>query len=214
MLGNSAKKLVRMEEGIMYPNKTRIKRRYMNGKDRARLVCVLLIFTPFILVSCGEIPFELISEAEEAFELVSEVEADAIKAVLEDRSFRQFEPDVDASPRKGVILDFFNGVSLWAQHAEGNYAINEWEIRADDYRIEQAADGSEIRIYFIEPSSSRTLPNRCENCIETAGISISIRSVFDSKRITFKLNDPDNSLPSPFPVFESWTKFREDEYFD
>ena len=75
-------------------------------------------------------------------------------------------------------------------------------------------DGSEIKIYFIEPSSARILPNRCENCIETAGISISIRNVFDSEKITFKLNDPDNSLPSPFPVFQSWTKFREDEYFD
>ena len=198
----------------MYPNKTRIKRGYMNGKDCTGLVCILLIFTSFILVSCGEIPFELISETEENFELISEVEAAEIKAVLEDRSFRQFEPDVDASPRKGVILDFFNGVSLWAQYAEGNYAINEWEIHADDYRIERAGDGSEIRIYFIEPSSTRTLPNRCENCIETAGISISIRDVFDSKRIAFKLNDPDNSLSSPFPVFESWTKFREDEYFD
>lgn len=198
----------------MYPNKTRIKRGYMNGKDRARLVCILLIFTPFILVSCGEIPFELISEAEEEFELMSEAESDAIKAVLQDRSFRQFEPAVDASPRKGIILDFFDGISLWAQYAEGNYAINEWEIRARDYRIERAVDGSEIRIYFIEPRSSRILPNRCENCIETAGVSISIRDVFDSKRIAFKLNDPDNSLPSPFPVFESWTKFREDEYFD
>ena len=188
----------------MYSNKTRVKRAYMNSKDRAGLVCILLIFTPFILVSCGEIPFELISESEEK----------AIKAVLEDRSFRQFEPDVDASPRKGVILDFFNGVSLWAQYAKGNYALNEWEIRANDYRIERAADGSEIKIYFIKPRSSRTLPSRCENCIETAGISISIRDVFDSDRIAFKLNDPDNSLPSPFPVFESWTKFREDEYFE
>ena len=111
-------------------------------------------------------------------------------------------------------MDFFNGVSLWAQYAEGNYALNEWEIRATDYRIERTADGSEIKIYFIKPRSSRTLLNRCENCIETAGISISIRDVFDSKKTAFKLNDPEDSLPSPFPVFESWTKFREDEYFE
>ena len=156
------------------------------------------------MASCGDILFELISESEE----------DAIKAVLEDRSFRQFDPHVDASPRKGVILDFFNGVRLWAQYAEGNYAINEWEIRANDYRVERAADDSEIKIYFIEPSSTRTLPDRCENCIETEGISISIRNVFDSEGIAFKLNDPESSLPSPFPVFQAWTKFREDEYFD
>ena len=188
----------------MLPNKTTTKRGYVNGKAYAGLVYILYIFTLSILVSCGNIPFELISEAEE----------DEIKAVLKDQSFRQFDPDIDASPRKGVILDFFDGISLWAQYAEGNYAINEWEIRAHDYRIERAGDDSEIKIYFIEPSSTRMLPNRCENCIETAGISISIRNVFDSERIAFKLNDPDNSLPSPFPVFQLWTKFREDEYFD
>lgn len=188
----------------MLSNKTTLKRRYFNGGINTGLACILFVFALGIFVSCDNIPFEMISESEE----------DAIKAVLNDRSFRQFDPDVDASPRKGVILDFFNGVSLWAQYAEGNYAINEWEIRSDDYRIERAGDGSEIKIYFIEPSTTRTLPNRCENCIETAGISISIRDVFDSAKITFKLNDPDNSLPSPFPVFQSWTKFREDEYFD
>ncbi|RKU11851.1 hypothetical protein C6502_07105 [Candidatus Poribacteria bacterium] len=188
----------------MLSSKTRIKRRYFKRQIYIGVGCILFVFASFIFASCDNIPFEMISESEE----------DAIKAVLDDRSFRQFEPDVDASPRKGVILDFFNGVSLWAQYAEGNYALNEWEIRANDYRIERAADGSEIKIYFIKPRSSRTLPNKCENCIETAGISISIRNVFDSKRIAFKLNDPDDSLPSPFPVFRSWTKFREDEYFD
>ena len=198
----------------MLPNKTAINRRYFNGKIYAGLVFIFLVFTPFSLVSCGDIPFVRISEVEEDFELISEMEMAEIKAVLNDRSFRQFDPDVDASPRKAVILDFFNGISLWAQYSEGNYAINEWEIRANDYRIERAGDGSEIKFYFIEPRSTRTLPNRCENCIETAGISISIRDVFDSEKIAFKLNDPDSSLPSPFPAFQSWTKFREDEYFD
>ena len=188
----------------MLSSKTVIKLRCFNGRIYTGLACSLFVFTLSVFASCDNIPFEMISESEE----------DAIKAALNDRSFRQFDPDVDASPRKGVILDFFNGISLWAQYAEGNYAINEWEIRADDYRIERASAGSEIKIYFIEPSTTRTLPHRCENCIETAGISISIRDVLDSKRITFKLNDPDKSLPSPFPVFQSWTKFREDEYFD
>ena len=188
----------------MLCNKTNSKRRDFSAWIDAGRVFILLAFTGLTFLSCDNIPFEMISE----------LEADQIKAVLEDRSFRQFDPDVDASPRKGVILDFFNGISLWAQYAEGNYAINEWEIRADDYRVERASDGSEIKIYFIEPRSTRILPNRCENCIETVGISISIRDVFDSDRIAFKLNDPDKSLPSPFPVFQSWTKFREDEYFE
>ena len=193
-----------MEEYAMLFSKTTTKRRCASTQIYTRLACIVFVFALLIFASCDNIPFEMISESEE----------DAIKAVLNDRSFRQFDPDVDASPRKGVILDFFNGASLWAQYAEGDYAINEWEIRANDYRVERAADGSEIKIFFIEPSSTRVLPTQCENCIETAGVSISIRDVFDSKRITFKLNDPNHSLPSPFPVFQSWTKFREDEYFD
>ena len=198
----------------MVPDGMGIRRAYFSSQIYAVLGVIFLAFTPFILTSCEDIPVELVTEEKEEFESLSAVEQAEIKAVLNDRSFRQFDPHVDASPRKGVILDFFNGISLWAQYAEGNYAINEWEVHANDYRVERATNDSEIRIHFIQPSTQRILPDRCENCIETAGISISIRNVFDSKRIAFKLNDPDNSLPSPFPVFQSWTKFREDEYFD
>jgi hypothetical protein len=164
-----------------------------------------LVFILLIWSSCGSGPFHPVSEGEEK----------KIKMALEDRSFRQFDPDdIDASPRKAVILDFFNGIELWAQYAEGDRAINEWEVFAADYRVEKAENGSEIKIYFVEPSSMRTLPDPCADCIETSGVSISIRDVFDSEKISFKLNDPDKRLPSPFPVFKSWTRFREDEYFD
>lgn len=185
--------------------RTTIKCEYLIHQIYTGLVAIGLVFGLLIWSSCGEDPFHPVSETEE----------EDIKMALDDRSFRQFDPDdIDASPRKGVILDFFDGVRLWAQYAEGKYAINEWEIFAEDYRIEKAENGSEIKIYFTEPSSARTLPDPCEDCIETSGISISIRDVFDSEKISFKLNDPDKRLPSPFPVFESWTKFREDEYFD
>ena len=182
-----------------------VKYEYLNNRIYAVLISIGLVFTLFIWSSCDEGPFHPVSGTEE----------EEIKMVLEDRSFRQFDPDdIDASPRKAVILDFFNGVELWAQYAEGKYAINEWKIIAEDYRIEKAENGSEIKIYFVEPSSMRTLPDPCEDCIETSGISISIRDVFDSEKISFKLNDPDKRLPSPFPVFKSWTRFREDEYFE
>ena len=182
-----------------------VKCEYLNNRIYAALILIGLVFTLLIWSACGEGPFHP----------VSETEAEEIKMALKDRSFRQFDPDdIDASPRKGVILDFFDGIRLWAQYAEGNHAINEWEIFTADYRIEQAGNGSEIKIYFDEPSSERTLPTQCKNCIETSGISISIRNVFDREKISFKLNDPDKHLPLPFPVFKSWTKFRADEYFD
>ncbi len=139
-----------------------------------------------------------------------------MKSALKDRSFRQFAPSKEAMKRKGVILDFFDSesqiISLWAQYAEGETALKEWEIFAKDYRVEKA--GSEYRLYFTTPHSHQILPNECDNCIETAGISISIRNLFDNEKIEFKLNDGDDILPSPFPVFKSWTRFNEDEYFD
>ncbi|MDE0484482.1 MAG: hypothetical protein OXI67_18030 [Candidatus Poribacteria bacterium] len=164
-----------------------------------------LILISFVYMSCGN-PLEPVDSEEEA----------QVKSELKDRSFRQFDPSKDAGKRKGVIIDFFDGegqiISLWAQYAEGETALKEWEIFAKDYRVEKA--GSEYRIYFEEPRSRQILPNECENCLETAGISISIRNLYNSEKIQFKLNDEDGILPAPFPVFKSWTNFNEDEYFD
>ena len=149
---------------------------------------------------------------------VSAEEVEQIKAALQDRSFRQFDPSLDASQRKGVVLDFFDGVSLWAQNAEDGRAVNEWQISSADYRLERAGNakfqGAEFVIRFEEPESSQTFPDECEDCIPTEGFSISVRNVFDGEGISFKLNDEENHLPPPFPVFGSWTRFREDEILD
>ncbi len=145
---------------------------------------------------------------------VSGVVEERIKAELEGRSFRQFDPSVDASPRRGVVLSFFGQVRLWAQYSEGRRAVNEWGIAAADYRIERGGDSSEITIHLNEPRATQEFPTKCDDCIQTSGFSISIRDIFESERISFKLNDHDAILPPPFPVFESWTKFREDEIIE
>ena len=154
--------------------------------------------------SCGK---------EDPVQPVSGTEEERIKTELQDRSFRQFEPSIDAGRRKAVILDFFDGITLWAQYAEKNRAVSEWEVSAGDYRIEQEGT-SVITIHLEEPVSRRQFPEECEDCIPTTRFSISIRNVYDPERISFKLNDPGNDLPSPFPVFKSWTRFQEDEIFD
>ena len=145
---------------------------------------------------------------------VTDEDAASIKSEMQDRSFRQFEPHKDGDPRKGVILDFFGPVAIWAQYAECDRAVYEWEIFADDYRIEGHGDGSEITIRLIQPGSRQTFPTECEDCIPTDSVTLSVRNVFDSDRISFRLNDPDGKLPLPFPVFHSWTAFTEDEYFE
>ena len=173
----------------------------LKTKKKICFVSSILTLMCLILFSCGNPLLPVDSDEEQL-----------VKASLEDRSFRQFDPSRDANKRKAVILDFFRGVSLWAQYAEGDIALCEWEIVADDYRVEKS--GSEYRIYFQAPRSVQILPTQCDNCIETSGISISIQHLFDSEKIRFKLNIDNDDFPRPFPIFESWTKFDEDEYFE
>ena len=135
-------------------------------------------------------------------------------AELEGRSFRQFDPSVDASPSRGVILDFHDGFSMWAQYAEDGHAVYEWEIIADDYRVESTADGSAIVLFPVGVTSMQQFPHSCSDCIPTSGVSVSVRDVLDDDEIAFRINDPNNALPLPFPVFSSWTRFDEDEYFE
>ena len=115
------------EELLALESKTTTKRGYFNGQIYAWFTSIGLVFAMLIWGSCGSGPFQPVSETEE----------EEIKVALENRSFRQFDPDdIDASPRKAVILDFFDGVRLWAQYSEGDRAINEWEIFAGDYHVE------------------------------------------------------------------------------
>ncbi len=147
-------------------------------------------------------------------EPVTDAETGEIKSALDDRSFRQFDPGRDDDPRRAVIIDFFSGVEVWAQYAEGDHAIDEWRIYASDYRIEKSGDLSNVTIYLENPRSERILTEPCQDCIPMEGFSISIRNALDEDDIRFRLNDPDDVLPSPFPVFTSWTRFSEDEYFE
>lgn len=194
------------EKEMRKPNFFNQIRLNINKKEVTTLfLSVILILISLAYISCGN-PLEPVDSEEE----------ERVKSELKDRSFRQFAPSKGAVKRKGVILDFFDSegkiTSLWSQYSEGDTALNEWEIFAKDYRVEKA--GSEYRLYFYTPRSHQIFPNECDNCIEMAGISISISNLFDSEKIEFKLNDEDSSLPSPFPVFKSWTRFDEDEYFD
>ncbi len=137
-----------------------------------------------------------------------------VVAALADRSFRQFDPGRDADKRKAVILDFFAGIELWAQYAKGEHALVEWQIRADSYRVESGPGASEVTLYFVDPRGSQILPTECSTCVESRNVSISVLNVFDAEQIAFKVNDPYGVLQSPFPVFDNWTRFEEDELFD
>lgn len=165
---------------------------------------IILIFATFPLLlalSCSGPPSGPLPAAEEA----------RIKEELHDRSFRQFKPSRDSDPRKAVIIEFFDGITLWAQYAEGEYAVNEWEIASQDYRILHRG-GFEYEFVFVGPKSRQQIPTECKDCIELSGVSVSVRGL-DRGEVSFKINDPEGLLPLPFPVFNSWTRFQQDEYY-
>lgn len=185
-----------------------------SGTEQFHLTPILLVSVLLLASSCS---------SDGLFQPVGEEEEERIKDALDNRSFRQFVPSRDASPRKAVVLDFFDGIRVWAQYSKRGHAVNEWEIAAQDYRVLKIGNSSRIgrgghnpeyTIFLDNPKSIQQFPTMCEDCIEVEGFSISIRSPYDSNRISFKLNNPNSKLPLPFPVFESWTKFEEDEYFD
>ena len=186
----------------------------LRAVGQPNLTPILLISALLFTSSCGsDGPFQPAGEAEE----------ERIKDALDNRSFRQLLPSKDASPRKAVVLDFFDGIRVWAQYSEKRHAVSEWEIAAQDYRVLKIGSGSrigrgghnpEFMLYLEDATFTQQFPTACEDCIDVSGFSVFIRSPFDSNRISFKLNNPSRNLPPPFPLFESWTRFEEDEYFD
>ena len=166
------------------------------------LTPILASFMLLLALSCSGSPPEPLSIAEEV----------RLKEELHDRSFRQFDPSKDADIRKAVIMEFFDGITLWAQYAETGYAEKEWEISAKDYRILKSG-ASDYELVFVDPGTRQQIPVECEDCIEVSGVTVSVRGL-ESGEISFKINDPEGNLPSPFPVFNKWTKFQEDEYFE
>ncbi|MDE0121729.1 MAG: hypothetical protein OXS33_08355 [bacterium] len=179
----------------------------MNNRPAAVVLVMTALVTGWTLYGCGGDPPDTPLDAGESRVIVGE---------LGGRSFRQFDPSRDGSPRKAVILDFSGEgrVSLWAQYAEGERAIHEWEIVSEEFGISGNADGSEVTVVLGRSRSERLLPSRCRDCIDATGVSIGIRDVFDPDRIAFRITDAEGVLPLPFPVFESWTDFEEDEYFE
>ena len=107
-----------------------------------------------------------------------------------------------------------NRVSVWAQFAADDRAIHEWEVVSEDFQLTGNADGSEVTVVLGQAGSERLFPSVCRDCIDATGVSIGIRDVFDPDRTAFRMADPEGVLPVPFSVFESWTDFEEDEYFE
>lgn len=132
---------------------------------------------------------------------------------LQNRSFRQFSPSIDADQRKAVIIDFSNHknsqMQLWGQYSEGGKAVNEWQASSEQILVYK--NDTYYQLTFFAAVTQQTYPEKCEDCIITNGVSIEVRNIYNDEKIEFRINDTDNVLPRPFPVFSSWTRFNEDE---
>ena len=69
---------------------------------KTRFLPFIFMFTCLILSSCADNPLQPVSSEEEQ----------RIKAELDDRSFRQFDPSKDADKRKGVIKRIYEPTAL------------------------------------------------------------------------------------------------------
>lgn len=93
-----------------------------------------------------------------------------------------------------------------AGHSHRGCTLEAQRVRGDH--------NDELTLTFIAPTSLQQFPDACAGCIDTSGVSISIRNVFGADGIRFRIDDPAGVLPWPFPVFGGWTRFGEDEYLD
>lgn len=57
----------------------------------------------------------------------------------------------------------------------------------------------------------QALPEPCADHIPTAVLSLCFRNLVDSEGTSFGLNEIEDGLPPPFPVFASWTRISEDQ---
>ena len=180
---------------------------YKNKKAVEKFRIIILTFHLPILILL------LFNSCQNPLTLVLGDERNDVLSQLQDRSFRQFIPSKDANKRKAVIIDFTNyedsKMQLWAQYAEGGEALNEWEISDDEVFVYK--NNTYYELSFVDPETHQILPEKCNDCIITDGVSISIRNLYDNEMIEFRINDENNVLPRPFPVFSSWTRFNEDE---
>ena len=185
----------------------------MNAMGHERILVVSLL--SLLAIAIAGCDFGGADQAPDWLEGSSEAELEGrILSELQERSFRRFEPSRDASPRKGVILEFFDGPKVWGQYAVDDRAVNEWEVVAEDYHIGWNDNVSEVTITFHELWLMEGLPNKCDDCIHVSSFSLSIRDLFNREKISFKVNAPSDVLPPPFPIFTSWTRFEEDVYFE
>jgi len=170
-----------------------------------RILASAALLVPVSLSSCDNpLDFDF------SWQLVSPEDAARVTSHLSGRVFRQSDPSRNAETRRSIVIDFNDGLSLRAQYTEGGTTVDDWRVWQDFYWMEKAHGEPVYRFDWRNPNVQRTLPKECEDCIDTSGLIVLVRDYFKKDEILFALWDSAGHMPSPFPVFEDWTRFVED----
>jgi len=175
-----------------------------------RILALAALLLPVSLSSCDNpLNLDLFS-----WQLVSPQDAARIRAYLDGRVFRQSDPSRNAETRKSIVIDFNHGLTMRGQYIKGGNIIDDWSVRQDVYWMEKAHGEPVYRFEWRSPTVRRLLPEECEDCIDTSGLTILVRDYHKRDGILFALWDSAGLVPSPLPVFDGWTRFAEDARHD
>ena len=139
---------------------------------------------------------------------LSEAEQAKVLKMLKGRSFDKLVPGIDADPRSIVRFRFHGTPSVYAQRAEKGRATSEWELSSDDLEViqlEQAGVGEWYQITMKTPKA-RMIIGDAKIDVKSFVFHIKPAKRGGATMIRLARN---KGLPTPMPMCQEWTKFRE-----
>lgn len=172
----------------------------------------ILVFAAFLLLAGASGCENPVKFEDYVWRFVDLEEAAQVSAHLKSRVFWQRDGPGDARSLKRIVIDFRDGLSVEARHSVGGEVVDEWKVFQNDYYWIERAHGHPIyRFDFTRPTVERLVPEDGGDPVDPEGLMILVRDYGRNEEIRFALQDSAGALPSPFPVFERWTRFVEDD---
>lgn len=171
----------------------------------------ILVFAALLLPLGSSACENPISLEDYIWRFVDPTEAAHVTSHLKSRVFWQRDGPRDAEHLKRIVLDFRDGLSVEARYSVGGEVVDEWKVFQDYYWIEKAHGHPIHRFDFTRPTVERLVPEGGGDPIDPDGLMVLVRDYGRQAHIQFAVLDSAGVLPAPLPVFDSWTRFVEDD---
>ena len=165
-------------------------------------LALILFSAGMVLASCSDDP-----PSDDPYPVDRET-FERVATELERRSFRQFHPSVDASPRRGVVIDFHDGFRMWAQYAQDGHAVYEWELTAADYHIEWTGDVAEIVLLSRRRDVGAVIPRELLGLHSDIGCLHLGQERLRQRRDSLQDQRPEQRPPAAIPGVQFLDPFR------